>query len=145
MRDVPFPGWLHAELKRYELLVDSRRRATGEGWRDYGLVFPSLTGAPASPEHLRGGRLPRLLKRAGLPAHFTLYSLRYTFATLQYMAGERDRVISDLMGHTRTDFTKEVYVRALPVMREQASDSLERLLFGASHATFAQSEHELPM
>lgn len=61
------------------------------------------------------------------------------------MAGERDRVISDLMGHARTDFTKEVYVKALPVMREQASDSLEKLLFGAVRATFAQSASELPM
>jgi integrase len=64
------------------------------------------------------------------PTHFTLYSLRHTFATLQYMAGERDRVISDLMEHTRTDFTKEVYVKALLVMREQASDSLEKALVG---------------
>ena len=61
------------------------------------------------------------------------------------MAGERDRVISDLMGHRRVDFTKEVYVKALPVMREQASDSLERLLFGEVRTTFAQSASELPM
>jgi integrase len=145
IRDVPFPAWLHAELKRLELLVDSRRRAAGAEWTDYGLVFPSRSGVPASSEDMGSRRFRRLLKRAGLPTHFTLYSLRYTFATLQYMAGERDRVISDLMGHTRTDFTKEVYVRALPVMREQASDSLERLLFGAGHATFAQSASELPM
>ena len=61
------------------------------------------------------------------------------------MAGERDRVISDLMEHTRTDFTKEVYVKALLVMREQASDSLEKLLFGAVRATFAQSMTEAVM
>jgi hypothetical protein len=35
--------------------------------------------------------------------------LRYTFATMQYMAGERDKVISDMMGRTHTDFTKDVY------------------------------------
>ena len=89
-------------------------------------------------EDVRARRFRRLLKRAGLPTHFTLYSLRYTFATLQYMAGERDRVISDLMGHTRTDFTKEVYTKVLPAQREQTSDSLERLLFGATRAAFAQ-------
>jgi integrase len=108
---VPFPAWLYHELKRFELLVDSRRRATGEDWTDHDLVFPSRTGSPQSADALRGGRFKRLLKRAGLPTHFTLYSLRYTFATLQYMAGERDRVISNLMGHTRTDFTKEVIRR----------------------------------
>ena len=96
-------------------------------WTDYGLAFPSRFGSPASAEDLNRRRFPRLLKRARLPTHFTLYSLRYTFATLQYMAGERDRVISDLMGHVRTGFTKAVYMKVLPSMREQASDSLERV------------------
>lgn len=96
-------------------------------------------------EDLNRRRFPRLLKRAGLPTHFTLYSLRYTFATLQYMAGERDRVISDLMGHVHTNFTKEVYTKVLPVMREQASDSLDRLLFEGVRATFAQSVTEQVM
>lgn len=70
---------------------------------------------------------------------------RYTFATLQYLAGERDRVISDMMGHTRTDFTEEVYTKVLPLMREKASDSLERLLFGDVRTALAQSSDERVM
>ena len=85
------------------------------------------------------------MKRAGLPVHFTLYGLRYTFATLQSLAGERDRVISDLMGHKRVDFTKEVYTKVLTQMREQASDSLERLLFGEVRAAFTQQVTEQVM
>ncbi len=54
-------------------------------------------------------------------------------------------MISDLMGHTRTDFTKEVYTKVLPVMRERASDDLERLLSGELRTAFAQSASELPM
>jgi integrase len=142
IRDVPFPAWLYRELERYGAVVEARRLATGEGWTDYGLAFPASTGSPLSGDHLRSRRLKRLLKRAELPEHFTLYSLRYTFATLQYLAGERDRVISDLMGHTRTDFTKEVYTKVLPLMREQASDSLERLLFGGVRTRLAQSTNE---
>ncbi len=144
-RDVPLPAWLCQKLKQHELFIDSRRRAMGEGWTDYGLVFPSCTGEPLRRDGLRDRRFKSLLKRAGLAQHFTLYSLRYTFATLQYLAGERDRVISDLMGHTRTDFTKEVYTKVLPQMREQASDSLERLLFGAVRPALAQSGDERVM
>lgn len=144
-RDVPFPAWLYHEMARLERLVDSRRLAAGIEWEDHGLVFPSRRGAPMYAESLERGRFRALLKRAGLPAHFTLYSLRYTFATLQYVAGERDRVISDLMGHTRTDFTKEVYTKVLPDMREAASDALERLLFGDVRTVFAQSVPDLPM
>jgi integrase len=145
VRDVPFPAWLYRELQRFGALVDSRRLAFGPEWQDYGLVFPSRTGAPRTADVLAQGRLRPLLKRAGLPRHFTLYSLRYTFATLQYLAGERDRVISDLMGHARTDFTKEVYTKVLPVMREKASDRLERLLFGSSRTTLAQPDSERVM
>ena len=68
--------------------------------------------------------------------------MRYTFATLQYMAGERDKVNSDMIVHTRTDFTKDIYTKVLPVMREQASDSLEKLIFGLVRTTLAQSVDE---
>lgn len=145
VRDVPFPSWLYRELETYGALVESRRLAAGSEWKDYGLAFPSRTGVPMGTGCLREYRFKRLLKRAGLGTYFTLYSLRYTFATLQYLAGERDRVISDLMGHTRTDFSKEVYVRVLPVMRERASDSLERLLFGGVRTALAQPEGERVM
>jgi len=145
IRDVPFPVWLYRELQTYQTLVEARRLGWGEGWTEYGLVFPSATGEPLRRDGLRDRRFKSLLKRAGLPTHFTLYSLRYTFATLQYLAGERDRVISDLMGHERIDFTKEVYTKVLPVMREQASDSLERLLFGTVRTTLAQSDGERVM
>ena len=145
VRDVPVPAWMCGELRRLEVAVDARRRVTGEGWKDCGLVFPSRTGAPMHRDRLRQGHFKALLRRAGLPTHFTLYSLRYTFATLQYLAGERDRVISDLMGHERIDFSKAVYVRVLPMMREQASDSLERLLFGGVRTTLAQPGGERVM
>lgn len=86
-----------------------------------------------------------LLKRAELPTHFTLYSFRYTFATLQLLVGERDKVIADLMGHTKPDLTAEVYQKVLTEMRERASDRLENLLFQDSRTIFAQSESEREM
>jgi hypothetical protein len=46
------------------------------------------------------------------------------------------------MGHTSTDFTKQVYTKVLPVMREAASDSLERLFSEGVRTTLAQSEVE---
>jgi hypothetical protein len=54
-------------------------------------------------------------------------------------------VIPDLLVHTRTDFTKGVYAKVLPFMREQASDSLERLFFGEVRTTLSQSDDERVM
>lgn len=144
VRAVPFPAALYHDLLRWQTLQAARRRVFGADWQDYDLVFPGPTGRPQHAD-CTGERFKRLLKRAELPAHFTLYSLRYTFATLQFLAGERDKVISELMGHTNVDFTKNVYTKVLPVMQEQASDSLERLLFGSVRTTFAQSEREQVM
>ena len=61
------------------------------------------------------------------------------------LAGERDKVIADLMGHTKPNFTAEVYQRVLPEMRERASDRLAGLLFEDTSTIFAQSvsEHEM--
>jgi integrase len=141
VRDVPFPAALYADLMKWQALQVARRRACGAEWQDFDLVFPRATGAPQHANVL-ALRFGQLLKRAELPTHFTLYALRYTYATLQFIAGERDKVISDLMGHTNVDFTKNVYTKVLPAMQEQASDSLERLLFGAARPTFAQSGAE---
>lgn len=142
VRDVPFRAELYHELARMGRLVDSRRAAAGDSWSDFDLVFPSRGGSPQSSDSLLTGRFRRLLKRAGLPRHFTLYSLRYTYATLQLLAGERDKVVSDLMGHENVNFTKDVYTKVLPVMREQASDRLDKLLFGGVRTGVAQPEPE---
>lgn len=117
----------------------------GRDWTDYNLVFPSLKGTPQHFDSLRKYRFKTLLRRAGLPTHFTLYSFRYTFATLQMLGGQRDKVIADLMGHTRVDFNQEVYQKVLPRMREKASDTLENLLFEDSCTMFAQLASEREM
>jgi integrase len=145
IRDVPFLAHLYRELSRLEVLNDSRRRLAGTEWQDFDLVFPSRDGTPQGEAWLLNRRFRPFLRRAGLPQHLTLYSLRYTYATLQLLAGERDKVVSDLMGHTQVNFTKDVYTKVLPVMQEEASDRLENLFFGAFRTTPAQSASELPM
>ena len=56
----------------------------------------------------------RLLKRAGLPGHYTPYSLRYTYNTTLYFRGVQDKPRGVLMGHAREDFHKQVYVQGTP-------------------------------
>lgn len=80
-----------------------------------------------------------------MPEHFTLYSLRCTYAALQLLAGERDKVVSYLMGHESVNLTKDVYTKVLPVMQERASDGLERLFFVDVRTALAQPTSDLPM
>ena len=59
---------------------------------------------------------------------FTLYSFRYSFATLSPMAGELDKAVSAQMGHAGDNFRKDVCVQALPEMRQAAPDRFEQFL-----------------
>lgn len=145
IRDIPFPAPLYHGLMLYRRQVERQKALMGSAWHDYGLVFPAANGLPQCHHSIRCGRFHTLLRRAGLPLHFTLYSLRYSFATLQMLAGERDKVIAELMGHTRVDFNQQVYQKVLPQMRDHASDGLEKLLFSSSRTVFAQSDSELAM
>jgi integrase len=103
------------------------------------LAFPSPAGLPmASGTYNRG--LKQVLKRVGIKGRVTTYSLRYGFATLALLAGELDKTVSEQMGHTRVNFTKEVYAKVLPEMRRSLSDKLERLLFADARTRLAHSE-----
>jgi integrase len=61
------------------------------------------------------------------------------------LAGERDKVIAELMGHSKVNFNQEVYQKVLPQMRERASDRLEKLLFEDSCTILAQPASERGM
>ena len=117
-----------------------RNAAQGLGgeWPDFDLVLPSHGGTPLRASSLLQGRFRRRLKRGGLARHFTLYSLRYTHATLQLLAGERDKVVSDLIGHESVNFTKDIYKRVLPVMQGRASTARKAAL----RVRFAQRPRE---
>lgn len=129
VRDVYFPAHVYRELEAHRNRQAERARGLGRGWVDNDLIFPASNGEPQDRCNLTVRRFKPLLRRAGLSEGFTLYSLRYTYATLSLLAGESDKVVSGQMGHKRVNFTKDVYVKVLPRMKQAASDRLENLLF----------------
>ena len=70
-----------------------------------------------------------LLKKAGLPS-LTFHELRHTFATFQLAAGERPKVIQEILGHSSIKTTMDTYSHVIPGMQEEAAGRLQRLLFG---------------
>ena len=49
-----------------------------------------------------------LLEKAGLPP-LTFHKLRHTFATYQLAAGERPKVVQEILGHSSTKTTMDTY------------------------------------
>jgi integrase len=91
--------------------------AEGEGW-----VCCHADGRPLRPDTL-SHRFTLLRERAGLPA-VTFHGLRHSCATLLLSLGVPSRVIADLLGHSSTTMTDQVYAH---VTQEVLSDAVRRL------------------
>ena len=139
-RTVYFPGQIYRALESHRAVQAARALQAGDLWREHGLVFPRPTGEPLDVRLAYAKRLRVLAARAGITARVTPYCLRYSFATLALLAGELDVSVSRQMGHARTDFTKDVYVKVLPEMQQRLSGSFERLLSAATGNRLAHSE-----
>lgn len=78
--------------------------------------------------HLIPRNLTRLLNqivaRAGINKQYGFHSLRHTFATLLFAAGEDLKTISALLGHSSVDVTADIYVH---IMEEVQVAALNRV------------------
>ncbi|HEX3560318.1 MAG TPA: site-specific integrase [Pyrinomonadaceae bacterium] len=131
-RPVFFPAHIYRALEAQRAAQATRSLRLGGLWRDCQLVFPRPTGEPLDVRCAYARRLRELAARAEIKQRVTPYCLRYSFATLALLAGELDVSVSRQMGHTRTDFTKDVYVKVLPEMQQRLSGLFERLLTEAT-------------
>lgn len=132
IRSISFPLWLYEAIMQ-AVRSDKEKIWAGSKWEENGLLFP----APNGKHQDRGciaGRLGSLLRRAGLPLYFTPYSLRYTYASLMYLAGEADKTVSEQMGHASVGITHDVYTQLFPMIQRAASDRLDRMIRGANES-----------
>ncbi len=143
VRDIYFSSVIYHRLLEWQSSIKELKANATNEWCDYDLVFPFKNGKPVHKE-VRMNQFRKLLKELEVEdvKKYTLYSLRYTFATLSLLSGESDKVVSDRMGHTNINFTKDVYTQVLPQMAKDTSDKLERFLFEVG-TSFAQNAHDL--
>src|SRR5205085_6024654 len=131
-RLVYFPGHIYRALAAHGARAAARALSLGSVWQDNGLVFPGPVGRPLDMRRAYAKRLRALAARAEIGGRVTPYTLRYSFATLALLAGELDVTVSRQMGHAHPDFTKDVYVKVLPEMRQRLSGLFESLLSEAA-------------
>jgi len=87
-------------------------------------VFCSETGTPLNKSNVRRA-FNRLLKRAGLPAHFSPHCLRHTFASLLLQQGESPVYVQRQLGHASIKLTVDTYGKWLPMGNKAAVDRLD--------------------
>jgi len=99
-------------------------------WEDRDLVFTNEIGGPLHPSNVINRGFRPLLKRAGLP-RIRFHDLRHTAASIPLGHSTPTKVVSEMLGHSSTRVTEEVYQHTTPTMHRQVADLMDAVLGGA--------------
>ncbi len=91
-----------------------------------GLVFTTSTGHPLHGTNVVK-RLADDLAAAGLP-HVTCHDLRHVAATVLYSMGVPLETIADILGHSSSRITADLYRHRVPEMQQKAADKMQEAL-----------------
>ena len=125
-RQVVLSGIAIDALRRQRVAQAGERLQLGEDWADFDLVFASSVGTPIHPSNMLR-RFRRVLDEAGLDK-LRFHDLRHTSATLLLGAGIHPKVVSEMLGHSTTAITLDLYSHVTPTMQQHAADAVDSLL-----------------
>ena len=91
-----------------------------------GLVFAHPDGRPLNPSTV-SRTFDKLVTIAGLPK-ITLHGLRHTFATLALLDGIPSKIVAEVLGHSSTRVTEDLYQHVTPGMKADATARVAGLL-----------------
>lgn len=103
--------WIILEaIARHKEFVASRK-AEAKSWQETNWVFVSQTGTAYFPSNFRS-RYQSFLQRNGI-RHIRFHDLRHTTGHLALEAGIRLESLSEALGHSRLETTKNLYASKL--------------------------------
>jgi len=117
-------------LKAHRAKQAQARLAAGGAWQDHDLVFTNELGGPIQHRNLVSRHFKAVLQAAKIPTSIRLYDLRHTFGTMMIGNGVDIRTVSDVLGHSSTSTTLDIYSHALDANRRQASEKITEILWG---------------
>lgn len=125
-RTLATPPMIGRTLKDHFDRQQQERKAAGERWREYGLVFTTSIGTPLDGTAVTK-EFHRVLDRAGIRQR-RFHDLRHSCATLLLVQGVSPRVVMDVLGHSQIGLTMNTYSHVIPDLRRDAADRIEQLL-----------------
>lgn len=101
--------------------------SAGDRWPDTPYVFVTRTGRPVEPSnHYRS--FVRLAQAAGMRS-IRMHDARHGFATMMADSGKvEDRVLMELMGHSKISMTMDVYAHVVDKSKREAIKVVDELL-----------------
>ena len=125
-RVVKLPEFAVDALRRHRTRQLEERLAAPV-WEDSTLVFTTTIGTPIDGRNFLR-EFKETAARAGMPAAFTVHSLRHSAATLMLALGVQPKVVQEALGHSRIAVTMDLYSHVLPHLQEEAAAKMDRLL-----------------
>ncbi len=119
--------------RRVVPLVAELRNVLRERWMALGrptsgLVFADADGEPLDLDNLRARHFRPALESAKIARPVRIYDLRHGFATAALEAGADTRTVADLMGHSSTRTTLDVYQHISDERKRGAVERIAELL-----------------
>jgi integrase len=105
------------------------RMKAGGAWEDHSFIFCDEFGRPYTQGGLRYN-CKQILKTAGLPEHYSPYSMRHTSATQLIAQGVNVKTVSERLGHSDMAITLKTYTHPTGEMHDRASAHAEALVSG---------------
>ena len=96
----------------------------GEAWQGDGRVFTGANGRPIDGDRLSRD-FGRIVRASGLK-RLTLHGLRHTFVALLIAGGVHPRTIADMVGHSSSAFTLDVYGHLMRGVQDEAVSAIDR-------------------
>lgn len=129
-RPVRLSALAVAALRKHKARQNAERLALGQAWDDHDLVFTNGIGRPVEARNLIRTNYTPLLARAGVP-RVKFHALRHSAATLLLSQGIHPRIVADLLGHSTTSLTMDVYSHVSLDMQASAAEAMDRLFLPA--------------
>jgi integrase len=124
-RSVPLPAVCVAVLADHWRRQREWARRAGADWRATGLVFTTRTGGPIDPRNLVRSFVA-LCDRAGI-RRVRFHDLRHSCATLLFTQGVEIGTVKEILGHSSTSITANIYVEVIKKLRQDAVDGMNDL------------------
>jgi integrase len=132
-RTIPLPNMAVRPLRAQRARQNAERLRAGALWIDHDLVFTTLQGRPLSASHVVHSSFRAVCDRAGV-AYGTrerkglrFHDLRHSAATLLLAQGIPQRVVMEILGHTRQS-TTERYMHVAAALMTDAARAMDRAL-----------------
>jgi integrase len=132
LRWVPLPPETVSALRDHRRRQAAERLAAGELWHALDLVFALEDGSPIPPGRVTKA-FRKAVERAGLP-RLGPHGLRHTWATVALEAGVLTKVVADVLGHSSSTITADLYSHTTEPTTRDASARVASAMFGASRS-----------